>query len=112
MSTTNELLAKLNAMYEVDGLPKIKVWKESKEKLLARIARHEAEVKRNPTPLKKMKSAKNEDKPGRKGEFAEWCRANGFNPKVARAKLRKANHRRNGSRYELNEKAIAIVKGK
>ena len=104
MTTLAERLAYLNELCAREDRSHLKSWKESRKALEDAIAKIEARL---PKEQPVAKTAE-----GRKGDFAEWCRQNGFNPKVARAKLRKANHKRNGSRYELNAAAIAIVKGK
>lgn len=108
MTTAREYLARYNAAAEKLGRPTIKSWKAATAGIQVKCNQIETELAEH--LAEKPKLIVN-DLSSRVGEFAEWCRQNGFNPKTARAKLRKANHKRNGSRYELNAAAVAIVKG-
>ena len=48
----------------------------------------------------------------RTNEFTDWCRANNVNPKIARARLRKAKVAKVNGHYNMTAKVQEIAKGK
>jgi hypothetical protein len=79
MSTTAERLATLNALRATHGKAPIKAWKESRAKLEAAIEALSPPVRKE--PARKVSTGQT---------LADWCKENDFDPKVARAKLRRA----------------------
>lgn len=116
MSTTAERLATLNALRATKGKAPIKAWKESKAKLEAAIeALSPKQVKAPKAPVEVSKAKLSHVLKGamapRARDFAEWCRQNDVNPKVARAKLRRAGIEKDEKgNYPLNAQTVAIVK--
>lgn len=131
---TTELLSALNVLRVRAGKPALKAWKESRAKLQAAydllnakdIADFEKHDERKATDKAKVdrmyaprKSATEKASPkvvvnemsARQSDFAEWCRQNNVNPKVARARLRKAGIEKVNGRYDLNKKTCAVAKG-
>lgn len=115
MSTTAERLATLNALRATKGKAPIKAWKESRAKLEAAIAALTEQVKAPKAPVEVSKAKLSHVLKGamapRARDFAEWCRQNDVNPKVARAKLRRAGIEKDEKgNYPLNDQTVAIVK--
>jgi len=90
--TTAEMLARLNDLRTSAGMKPIKAWKGSRAALEAAIA------------AQPMSAATDDGPTAAPMSLADWCRENGINPKVARAKLRRA-----GAPRELNDATIAIL---
>lgn len=98
--TTAEMLARLNDLRTAAGMKPIKAWKGSRTAL-------EAAIEGVSQPM--STTVQTDDAPvvadaAAPMTLADWCRENGINPKVARAKLRRA-----GAPRELSDATIAIL---
>lgn len=92
--TTAEMLARLNDLRTAAGMKPTKAWKGSRTALEAAIeALSPKQDAQRTAPDEAVRTS-----------LAEWCRENGINPKVARAKLRRA-----GAPRELSDATIAIL---
>lgn len=124
MATTAELLNTLNVLRAAAGKPTLKSWKESRAKLEAAIEMLKPKIVKtvDETPIVKKAVAKAQDKPktkerltkkaiSRTSEFADWCRTQGINPKIARAKLRRAGVQKSkDGGYALTPKVKELLK--
>lgn len=101
--TTAEMLARLNDLRTAAGMKSIRAWKGSRAALEAAIAALPAVVPDGPLLPEAADVA---TEVGAPKSLADWCRENGINPKVARAKLRRAGVHRP---YEANDATIEII---
>lgn len=91
--TTAEILARFNDLRVPAGMKPIRSWKGSRAALEASIA-----------ALTEHPNTERADDAAAPMTLAHWCRENGINPKVARAKLRRA-----GAPRELSDATIALL---
>lgn len=91
--TTAEMLARLNDLRTAAGMKPISSWKGSRAALEVAIA-----------ALTEHPNTERTDDASTPMTLADWCRENEINPKVARAKLRRA-----GAPRELSDATIALL---
>lgn len=93
--TIASLLGQLNVILEAKGKKPLKSWKESKENLQKRIQKEKISTKETKKPAKKSTSKKSDGQ-----SVVDIARKLGINPKVARAKLRRAGLSSNNGRWK------------
>jgi hypothetical protein len=111
----DELARKALEQIKRDEAPKVDEFEAPAEEIAQQTIRPKQDEE--PAPVveapKPAKAKKAKTKPAtRSSDLASWCKANNVNPKVARAKLRKAKVAKVDGSYPMTADVIALLKPK